>query len=129
VASSAEPDTAASDQPSAIGDQPFSPSDLQPSRASPALPGDYRPPAATTHALAEARAADFAPLRRAAEPLLAAIEAGNLDVVGELEAFIAKLDALAPQMIGASALADTLEAALAQAAIAGAAGAYRKAEG
>ena len=68
----------------------------------------------------------MAPLRKAAAPLLSAIEAGNLDVVGELEAFIAKLDALAPQMVGASELADVLEAALAEAAIAGAAHSYAK---
>lgn len=90
------------------------------------LPGDYQTPAATTRRLAEAHAKDFAPLRKAAEPLLKAIESGNLDVVGELEAFIKHLDAVAPTMIGASALADSLEAALAEAAIAGAAGVYSK---
>jgi len=101
-------------------------SSLPASRSS--LPGDYQTPAATKRSLAEAHAKDFAPLRKAAEPLLTAIEAGNLDVVGELEAFIAHLDAMAPKMIGASALADSLEAALAEAAIAGAAGVYAKAK-
>jgi phage gp29-like protein len=98
------------------------------SAAAQPLPGDYRMPAETRRRLAEAQSADFAALRQAAAPLLAAIEAGELGVVGELEAFIAKLDALAPAMIGAGALADALEAALAEAAIAGAAGAYAKAE-
>jgi phage gp29-like protein len=88
--------------------------------------GDYRIPEATKKALAAALARDFAHLRKAAGPLLAAIEAGNLDVVGELEAFIAKLDALGPTMVGASELADALEAALAEAAIAGAAQSYGK---
>jgi phage gp29-like protein len=92
----------------------------------PALPGDYQMPGATRQILEMALAKDFAPLRKAAEPLLAAIEAGNLDVVGELEAFIARLDSLAPQMIGASELADALEAGLAQAAISGAAASYAK---
>lgn len=92
----------------------------------PVLPGAYQTPDATRRALAEAHARDFAPLRKAAEPLLAAIQAGNLDVVGELEAFIAKLDALAPGMVGASELADSLEAALAEAAIAGAVQSYGK---
>jgi phage gp29-like protein len=91
-----------------------------------AIPGDYRMPEATKRALADAHARDFAPLRKAAEPLLAAIEAGNLDVVGELEAFIARLDAMAPGMVGASELADALEAALAEAAIVGAAQSYGK---
>ena len=91
-----------------------------------AIPGDYRMPEATKRALADAHARDFAPLRKAAEPLLAAIEAGNLDVVGELEAFIARLDAMAPGMVGAGELADALEAALAEAAIAGAAQSYGK---
>lgn len=91
-----------------------------------ALPGDYRTPYATQRRLAEAHNADLAPLRKAAEPLLAAIEAGNLDVVGELEAFIARLDHLAPTMVGASELANALEAALAEAAIAGAAGTFSK---
>ncbi len=88
--------------------------------------GDYRVPGATKRVLAEAHARDFAPFRKAAEPLLAAIEAGNLEVVGELEAFIAKLDVLAPKVAGASDLADALEAALAEAAIAGAAHSYGK---
>jgi hypothetical protein len=91
-----------------------------------ALPGDYQAPDHIRRALAAANARDFAPLRKAAEPLLAAIEANNLDVVGELEAFIAKLDALAPDMVGAGELAQVLEAALAEAAIAGAAQSYRK---
>lgn len=90
------------------------------------LPGAYRMPDATRRALAAAHARDFAPLRKAAAPLLAAIEAGNLEVVGELEAFIAKLDELGPAVAGASDLADALEAALAEAAIAGAAGSYGK---
>lgn len=88
------------------------------------LPGDYRLPEATRRALDAAHRADLAPLRRAAAPLLAAIEAGELDVVGKLEAFIAELDTLAPTMVGAGALADALEAALAEAAIAGAAQTY-----
>lgn len=92
----------------------------------PVLPGAYRMSEETLRALAAARARDFAPLHAAAEPLLAAIEAGNLDVVGELEAFIARLDQLAPTMAGASDLADALEAALAKAAIAGAAASYGK---
>jgi predicted transcriptional regulator len=83
-------------------------------------------PEVTHRALAQAHANDLAPLRKASQPLLAAIEAGNLDVVGELEAFIAKLDALAPKMVGASELANVLEAALAEAAIAGAAHSYAK---
>jgi hypothetical protein len=91
-----------------------------------AIPGDYQMPEATRKALAAAHARDMAPLRKAAQPLLSAIEAGNLDVVGELEAFIAKLDTLAPQMVGASELADVLEAALAEAAITGAAHSYAK---
>jgi len=91
-----------------------------------AIPGDYQMPEATAKALALAHSRDLAPLRKAATPLLAAIEAGNLDVVGELEAFIAHLDALAPKMIGASELADALEAGLAEAAIAGAAHSYSK---
>lgn len=91
-----------------------------------ALPGDYRTPAATMDRLLAARSADLAPFRKAAEPLLAAIEAGNLAVVGELEAFIAHLDAHAADIVGASALADALEAALQEAAIAGAAGTYAK---
>ena len=91
-----------------------------------AIPGDYQMPEATAKALALAHSRDLAPLRKAATPLLAAIEAGNLDVVGELEAFIAKLDAMAPQMVGAGELADALEAALAEAAIAGAAHSYAK---
>jgi phage gp29-like protein len=91
-----------------------------------AMPGDYRMPEATAKALARAQANDMAPLRKAAQPLLAAIEAGNLDVVGELEAFIAHLDALAPKMIGASELADVLEAGLSEAMIAGAAHSYSK---
>jgi hypothetical protein len=91
-----------------------------------AIPGNYQMPEATAKALALAHAHDMAPLRKAAQPLLAAIEAGNLDVVGELEAFIAKLDALAPTMIGASELADALEAGLSEAMIAGAAHSYSK---
>jgi len=91
------------------------------------LPGDYTLSAARRRQLREAHAADFAPLRAAAAPLISAIEAGKLDVVGELEAFIAKLDELAPTMVGASELADALEAALAEAAITGAVGAYSKA--
>lgn len=93
------------------------------------LPGAYEPPASTQRALAEAHARDFAPLHVAAEPLLSAIEGGNLAVVGELEIFIARLDELAPGMVGASELADTLEAALAEAAISGAAQSYGKLEG
>jgi len=91
-----------------------------------AVPGDYQMPEATRRALAAAHARDMAPLRKAAAPLLSAIEAGNLDVVGELEAFIAKLDALAPTMVGAGELANALEAALAEAAITGAAHSYAK---
>ncbi len=90
------------------------------------VPGAYRMPEATRAALAAAHARDFAPLRKAAAPMLAAIEAGDLAVVGEIEDFIAHLDALAPQMIGASQVADALEAALAEASIAGAAAVYGK---
>jgi phage gp29-like protein len=97
-----------------------------PSAGPAAVPGDYQMPEATRKALARAHANDMAPLRKAAQPLLSAIEAGNLDVVGELEAFIAHLDALAPKMIGASELANVLEAALAEAAITGAAHSYAK---
>jgi len=93
-----------------------------------ALPGNYQPPTSVTDSLAAAHARDLAPLRQEAEPLLAALQAGDLAVLGELEAFIARLDHLAPTIIGASALADALESALAQAAIAGAAGAYEKAD-
>jgi len=92
------------------------------------LPGDYQMPADTRRDLIDARARDMAALRKASGPLLAAIEAGNLDVIGELEAFIAHLDAIAPRVVGASELADTLEAALTEASIAGAAGAYAKAD-
>lgn len=95
-------------------------------RAAGPLPGDYAMSASRRRALRAAHARDLAPLRAAAEPLMAAIEAGNLDLVGELEAFIARLDELAPTMVGAGELADALEAALAEAAIAGAAGAYAK---
>jgi len=91
-----------------------------------ALPGDYQTTEETRRALAAAHAGDLAPFRKAAEPLLASIEAGNLEVVGELESFIARLDELAPTAIGASQLADVLEAALAEASIAGAAGVYGK---
>jgi phage gp29-like protein len=97
-----------------------------PAGGSDAVPGGYQMPEVTHRALAQAHANDLAPLRKASQPLLAAIEAGNLDVVGELEAFIAKLDALAPKMVGASELANVLEAALAEAAIAGAAHSYAK---
>lgn len=90
------------------------------------LPGAYLMPASTRRALAAAHARDFAPLRAAAQPLLAAIEAGDLELVGKIEAFIAELDAMAPTVIGASELGDALEAALAEAAIAGAAGSYGK---
>ncbi len=92
------------------------------------LSGGYESDAETKRVLALAHARDFAPLRKAAEPLLAAIEAGELGVVGELEAFIARLDELAPQIVGARELADALEAALAEASIQGAAQTYAKAE-
>jgi hypothetical protein len=90
------------------------------------LPGAYQPPTATHQALAEAHSRDFASLRKAAAPILASIEAGHLDLVGEIEAFIARLDQAAPTMPGAGELADVLEDALAEAAIAGAAQSYRK---
>lgn len=90
------------------------------------LPGAYIMSPATRRALAAAHARDFAPVRAAAAPLLAAIEAGDLELVGKIEAFIADLDAMAPTVIGASELGDALEAALAEAAIAGAAGSYRR---
>lgn len=90
------------------------------------LPGAYQMDEATRRALADAITQDFAPLRKAAAPLLAAIEAGNLEIVGEFEALIAKLDAMAPNVVGASALADVLEAALAEASIAGAVQSYGK---
>lgn len=90
------------------------------------LPGAYQSDPETKRVLAAAHARDFAPLRKAAEPLLAAIEAGELGVVGELEAFIARLDELAPQIVGARELADALEAALAEASIQGAAQTYAK---
>lgn len=90
------------------------------------LPGTYEMDAATRRSLAAAHSRDFATLRQAAEPLLTAIEAGNLELVGEIEAFIAKLDKAAPSMIGAGELADVLEAALTAAAIAGAAQSYGK---
>ena len=88
------------------------------------LPGDYRMPEATRRALAEALRTDLDPLRRAVAPLLAAIESGDLDLVGKLEEFIAELDRLAPTMVGAGELANALESALAEAAIAGAAQTY-----
>ena len=50
------------------------------------LPGAYQPPTATHQALAEAHSRDFASLRKAAAPILASIEAGHLDLVGEIEA-------------------------------------------
>lgn len=90
------------------------------------MPGDYQPTEETRRALAAAHARDLAPFRKAAEPLLASIEAGDLTVIGELEAFIARLDELAPAVVGASQLADVLEAALAEASITGAAGVYGK---
>lgn len=86
------------------------------------------PPRIDPARLHEARGRDLAALRAASAPLLDAIEAGELGVVGELEAFISRLDAMAPAVMGAGALADALESALAQAAIAGAAGAYAKLE-
>jgi phage gp29-like protein len=95
-------------------------------RAATPTAGDYTMPEATRRRLRAAHATDLAPLRKAAAPLLAAIEDGKLEVVGELEAFIARLDELAPTMVGAGELADALEAALAEAAISGAAGAYSK---
>ena len=91
------------------------------------LPGDYRMPEATRRALAEALRTDLDPLRRAVAPLLAAIESDDLDLVGKLEEFIAELDRLAPTMVGAGELANALESALAEAAIAGAAQTYSKA--
>lgn len=98
----------------------------QPHAAGAEIPGAYTPPPSTTESLAAAHARDLAPLRQEAEPLLAAIQAGDLAVLGELEAFIARLDHLAPTIIGAGDLADALESALAEAAIAGAAGAYER---
>lgn len=92
----------------------------------PTLSGDYQLPEAAQRRLAAARAADFEPLRKAAEPLLKAMERGDLEVVGELEAFIAHLDAVAAKVAGAGELADALEKALAEAAIQGAAGTYSK---
>lgn len=92
------------------------------------LPGAYRLPAQTRAELLSAQALDLEPLRKAAVPLLKAIESGNLEVVGELEAFIARLDSLAPSIVGATELADALEGALAEASISGAAGAYSKVE-
>jgi phage gp29-like protein len=89
-------------------------------------PGAYEMDEATRRALIEAQRRDFAPLRKASGPLLAALEAGNLEILGEFEALIAKLDAMAPEVIGASALADVLEAALAEAAISGAVQSYGK---
>lgn len=91
-----------------------------------ALPGGYVAPDATRIALAAAHGRDFAELRKASEPLLAAIADGDLNLIGMLEDFIAKLDAAAPGMVGASELADALEAALAEAAIAGAAQSFGK---
>ncbi len=88
------------------------------------LPGAYELPDAAKSSLLSAHDRDLAPIRAAAGPLLAAIESGQLEVVGELENFIARLDALAPQVIGAGDLADALEAALAEAAISGAAAAF-----
>lgn len=90
------------------------------------LPGAYQMPATTLRALTAAQAGTLAPLRTAAAPLIAALEAGQLDVIGELEAFIRRLDELAPSVVGASALADALEKALAEAAIAGAVQTYGK---
>jgi len=98
----------------------------RPAVARGAIPGAYRMPADQLRQLQAAHSRDFAALRKASQPLFAAIEAGDLAVIGELEAFIARLDELAPTMIGASELADALEAGLAEASIAGAAQAYGK---
>ena len=90
------------------------------------LPGAYVLSAEQFRSLLAARSKDFAPVRDAAEPLLQAIEAGDLTVVGELEALIARLDKLAPDVIGARELSTALEATLAEAAIQGAAASYGK---
>lgn len=117
-----------SSSPSASTPSPKLPSDGQSKIENPKskIPGAYQLTDEERRKLSAAFARDLAPLREAAGPLLAALEKGELGVVGELEAFIAHLDALAPRMIGAGELADALEAALAQASIAGAAGAYAK---